>query len=51
MGKKLLDAATKTGLAAAKTAFKKVIYKTAEATAVWKQNRWKNFETKTCTRN
>ena len=39
MGKKLLDTATKTGLAAAKTAFKKVIYKIAEATAVWKQNR------------
>ena len=32
-GKKLLDAATKTGIYAAKTAFKRVVQKTAEATA------------------
>ena len=33
-GKKLLDTATKTGLDATKTAFKKVVHKTAEATGV-----------------
>ena len=32
-GKKLLDAATKTGIDAAKTASKRVVQKTAEATA------------------
>ena len=31
-GKKLMDAATKTGLDAAKTAFERVVQKTAEAT-------------------
>ena len=31
-GKKLLDTATKTGIDAAKTAFKRVVQKTAEAT-------------------
>ena len=31
-GKKLIDTATKTGIDAAKTAFKRVVQKTAEAT-------------------
>ena len=35
-GKKLMDTATKTGMDAAEIASKKVVQKTAEATANWK---------------
>ena len=38
-GKKLMDAATKTGLDAAKTASKRVVQKTAEATHDWIWNK------------
>ena len=50
-GKQLLDTATKTGLYAAKTASKKVVYKTAEAIGELIANKIaeENYETKTCT--
>ena len=49
-GKKLLNTVTNTGRDAAKTASKKVVHKTAEATGelIGKDNCFNNNETKTC---
>ena len=47
-GKKLMDTATKTGIDAAKTTSKKIVYKTAEATGVLIGNKIADKTTSVC---